>query len=171
LIKDINKREHVQKFVLRVYTKELSMSYEDLLAKSHVPDPELTTRRDHLSLGLLQKVINGECILPNAPLSTYTTTYSTRSNETNRYVLPFARTNLLQGSYFHRAISLWNSLPASVTNTTSLPSFTFIKLILFVRHLCHNNNYYYHYFHGYIHRTSVFCTNLCVLCILMHKLS
>ena len=54
---------------------------------------------------------------------TYSTTYFTRSNVANRYVLPFAHTNLLQGSYFHRTISLWNSLPASITTTTSLPSF------------------------------------------------
>ena len=37
----------------------------------------------------------------------------------NKYVLPFVHTNLLQGSYFHHAISLWNSLPSSVTTTTS----------------------------------------------------
>ena len=121
LIKDINKLEHVQKFALRVCTKEWTMSYEDLLEKCRIP--ELTTRRDHLSLGLLHKIINGECILPNAPLSTYSTTYSTRLNETNKYVLPFARSNLLQGSYFHLVISLWNPLPASVATTTSLPSF------------------------------------------------
>ena len=54
---------------------------------------------------------------------TYSTTYFTRSNVANRYVLPFAHTNLLQGSYFHRTISLWNSLPSSIMTTTSLPSF------------------------------------------------
>ena len=121
LTKDVNRLEHVQKFALRVCTKEWSMSYKDLLEKCHLQ--ELSTRRDHLSLGLLHKIINGECILPNAPLLTYSTTYSTRSNVANRYVLPFAHTNLLQGSYFHRTISLWNSLPSSITTTTSLPSF------------------------------------------------
>ena len=122
LIKDINKLEHVQMFALRVCTKEWTRSYEDLLEKCRIL--ELTTRRDHLNLSLLHQIINGECILPNAPLLTYSTTYSTRLYfETNKYVLPFARTNLLQGSYFHRAISLWNSLPASAATTTSLPSF------------------------------------------------
>ena len=43
-----------------------------------------------------------------------------KPNVANRYVLPFAHTNLLQGSYFHRTISLWNSLPPSITTTTSL---------------------------------------------------
>ena len=46
LIKDVNKLEHVQRFVLRVCTKEWSTSYKDLLEKCHVP--ELSTRRDHL---------------------------------------------------------------------------------------------------------------------------
>ena len=124
LTKDVNRLEYVLKFALRVCTKEWSMSYKDLLEKCHCL-PELSTRRDHLSLGLLHKIINGECILPNAPLLTYSTTYSTRSNVANRYILqlPFAHTNLLQGSYFHRTISLWNSLPSSITTTTSLPSF------------------------------------------------
>ena len=71
LTKDVNRLEHVQKFALRVCTKEWSMSYKDLLEKSHLP--ELSTRRDHLSLGLLHKIIN-------APLLTYSTTYSTCSN-------------------------------------------------------------------------------------------
>ena len=57
LTKDINKLEHVQKFALRLCTKEWSMSYKDLLGKCHLP--ELSTRRDHLSLGLLHKIING----------------------------------------------------------------------------------------------------------------
>ena len=83
LIKDINKLEHVQKFARRMCTKQWNMSYEDLLEKCYVP--ELTTKRDHLSLRLLHKIIYGECILPNAPLSTYSTTYSTRSNETNAF--------------------------------------------------------------------------------------
>ena len=84
LTKDVNKLEHVQKFALRVCTKEWSMSYKDLLGNCHLP--ELSTRRDHLSLGLLHKIINGECILLNAPLLTYSTTYSTCSNVANRYM-------------------------------------------------------------------------------------
>ena len=91
IFKDVNKLEHVQKFALRVCTKEWSTSYKDLFEKCHVPElstrrdhvPELSTRRDHLSLSLLHKIINGECILPNAPLLTYSTTYSTRSNVAN----------------------------------------------------------------------------------------
>ena len=73
--------DFLQTFALRVCTKEWSMSYKDLLEKCHVS--ELSTRRDHLSLGLLHKINNGECILPNAPLLTYSTTYSTRSNVAN----------------------------------------------------------------------------------------
>ena len=130
LIRDINKLEHMQKLALQVRTKQWNLSYKDLIEKCHVP--ELTTRRNHLSLGLLHKVVNGESILLNAPLLPYSTTYSTRSNGMNRYVLPFARTNVLQSSFFHRAISLWNSLPSSVTTTTSLPSFK--------RHLSNSQN-------------------------------
>ena len=55
LIKGINKLEHVQKFALRVYTKQWNIiSYKDLLEKCHVS--KLTTRRDHLSLGCLHRI-------------------------------------------------------------------------------------------------------------------
>ena len=65
-MKDINKLENVQKFALRVCTKQWNSPYEDLIDMCHLP--ELRTRRNHLSLGLLHKIINEECILPNAPL-------------------------------------------------------------------------------------------------------
>ena len=42
--------------------------YDDLIERCHVPKLSTRTRRAHLSLGLLHKVINGNCILPNAPL-------------------------------------------------------------------------------------------------------
>ena len=71
-MKDINKLENVQKFALRVCTKQWNSPYEDLIDMCHLP--ELRTRRNHLSLGLLHKIINEECILPNAPLTPYSST-------------------------------------------------------------------------------------------------
>ena len=121
LTESINKLENVQKFVLRMCTKAWNLPYEELVEKCQIP--KLSTRRNQLSLGLLHKVISGECVLPDAPLSPYTTTYFTRSHETNRYVLPFAHTKILQRSFFHRTISLWNALAADTTTTMSLDSF------------------------------------------------
>ena len=93
LTKDIKKLKNVQKFALRVCTKQWSLPYDDLIKSCHVP--KLSTRRDHLSLSLLHKatIINGDCVLPNAPLSPYATMYFTHSTES--YLQPFARTNIL----------------------------------------------------------------------------
>ena len=126
----------MQKFALRVCTKQWNLPYEDLIKKFQVP--ELSTRRNHLSLSLLHKVISGECILPGAPLSPYTAPYFTRSHGANRYVLPFAHTNVLKSSYFHRTISLWNALPAEITTTTSLVAF---KRRLLCYHHLYNINF------------------------------
>ena len=120
-MKDINKLENVQKFALRVRTKQWNSSYEDLIDMCRLS--ELRTLRNHLSLGLLHKIINEECILPKAPLTSYSSTYFTRSHAANTYTLPFARTNVLQNLSFPRTISLWNALPADVSTITSIPSF------------------------------------------------
>ena len=120
-MKDINKLENVQKFALRVCTKQWNSPYEDLIDMCHLP--ELRTRRNHLSLGLLHKIINEECIIPNAPLTPYSSTYFTRSHAGSTFALPYARTNVLHNSFFHRTISLWNALPADVSTITSIPSF------------------------------------------------
>ena len=105
---DINKLENIQKFALRVSTKQWNSPYEDLMDVCHLP--ELRTRKNHLSLGLLHKIINEECILPNAPLTPYSSTYFTRSHAGSTYALPYVRTNVLHNSFFHRALSLYGML-------------------------------------------------------------
>ena len=122
LIKDMNKLENVERFALRVCTKHWSLSYADLIEKCNLVD--LRTRRSHLSLSHLHKIINGDCIFPNAPIAPYSTNYFTRSQAAiNMLVLPHTRTNLLQNSFFSRIISSWNSLPAHINTTSSIVSF------------------------------------------------
>ena len=87
--------------------------------------PELKTRRNCLGLGLLYKIVNEDCVFPNAPLVPYTTTYFTRSQSTNTFVVPQSRTNLLQNSFFPRVISSWNSLPPHITSSSSTASFKY----------------------------------------------
>ena len=112
LIRDISKLEHVQKFALWVCTKQWFLLYKDLTEKC-----QLTTRRNHLSFGLLL----------NTPLLPY----SPHALEcAPKFIFPSR--NLIMEFSFHRAISLWNSLPSSVTTTTSL--------LLFRRQLLSNHN-------------------------------
>ena len=122
-VKDICKLENVQKFALRVCTKQWDVPYLDLIEKCNLT--ELKTRRNYLSLGLLYKIVNEDCVFPNAPLVPYTTTYFTRSQSTNTFVVPQSRTNLLQNSFFPRTISSWNSLPPHITSSSSTASFKY----------------------------------------------
>ena len=122
LIKDISKLESVQKFALRVYTKQWNLQYIDLIEKCNLT--ELRTWRNYLSLSLLHKIINEDRIFPNTPLVPYATMYFTHSQSANTFVLPQSRTNLFQNSFFPACtISSWNSLPAHITTTPSTSSF------------------------------------------------
>ena len=129
LIKDINKLEGVQKFALRVCTKQLNLSYADLMEKCSLS--ELRLQRNNLSLALLHKLINGDYVFPNAPLMPYSTIYLTRSHSTNAFVLPRARTNLLQNSFFPHTISSWNALPAHLTTTSSIKGNCYVLKLTF----------------------------------------
>ena len=119
--KDINKLEAVQKFALRMCLKDWHASYGDLLERCHLT--ELAARRKYLSLTHFYKIINGSCIFPSAPITRYSSIYSTRSHERSQFAQPHARTNALYHSYFPSTISLWNSLPQSVTSSLSVSSF------------------------------------------------
>ena len=98
-----------------------SGSYDELLRDSKLPT--LKDRRLLLKLSYLFQVINRSFSFPNAPL-TLRHTRSLRNSESQLLLeRPFARTNAYMYSYFPHAISLWNNLPLSLHNCTSLLSF------------------------------------------------
>ena len=111
--------EGVQKFALRVCSKNYDNSYEDLLDTFQLP--ELSTRRLYLRLSLLFKIIHESYHFPSnifIPMSStlhYTKPYMYRQ--------PFAHTNSFFHSFVPHTISDWNALPSYVTNTTSPASF------------------------------------------------
>ena len=119
--KNISKLEAVQKFALRMCLKDWHASYHDLLEHCHTT--ELAARRKYLSLSHFYKIIQGSCIFPNAPISRYTNNYPTRSQEGSHFVQSHARTNVLYHSFFPSTIALWNSLPPSVTLSSSVSAF------------------------------------------------
>ena len=132
----INKLENVERFALRVCTKQWSLSYADLIGKCNLVD--FMTRRSHLSFSLLHKIINGDCIFPNAPIASYSTNYFTRSQAANVLVLPHACTNLFQNSFFFpHTISSWNSLPAHINATSSIVAFK-SQLLHYCTYMIHN---------------------------------
>ena len=120
-LKDIQKLEAVQKFALKVCLKRWDSSYSELLDLSGIP--KLADRRKLLCLTYFYKAVNGHVTLPDGIIVPRVCVHNTRSSSRATYVQPFASTNTYQHSFFSSTISLWNSLPQSVTSAPSVQSF------------------------------------------------
>ena len=112
LKKDIDLLEDVQRYTLKVCTKSWSLSYDELLTKSHLPS--LQTRRRQFKLCHILK------FFPQAPLCSKVFNYSSRSVHNQALVPVQAQTSQFQDSFFPSAIEEWNSLPESVTSASSI---------------------------------------------------
>ena len=77
LKKDIELIENVQKFALRVCTKSWDTNYSNLLETSHLPS--LQSRRLHMKLCNLFKIISGLTFHPNAPIVNRVLHYPSRT--------------------------------------------------------------------------------------------
>ena len=82
----------------------------------------LKTRQNFLSLIQLFKYIKGFCIVN---LDDYVKLSSCPTRCTNRYKTwkPYARTNILKYSFWHRYIDEWNSLPNDIVEVVSVSNF------------------------------------------------
>ena len=109
--------EKVQRFASKMCLKDWSCTYRDLLYLSELPTLQL--RRTFLKLCYLYKIMNGFFIYPNAPLVSRQIRPLRNSSCHLLERLP-SRTN---ASYFPHTISLWNNLPSSLHNCSSLVSF------------------------------------------------
>ena len=129
LIKDKNALESVQKFGLRICSRKWTASYQELLDIFQLPS--LENRRLFLSLSTFFKIIHNIIyFLPNYcpfPLSS-----SFRCNHLHQYSIPFAHTNCYKHSFLPNSISLWNNLPLEAVNCTTLPTFKYYTVPLFL---------------------------------------
>ena len=120
LQQNIDDIERVQKFALRICSKEWGKEYTELLDNFKLPT--LQNRRLYLKICHLYKIIHGLCyfssdiIIPNTTL-----THSTRSLILNHY---FTRTNSFYNSFMPSSVRLWNLLPEYSITT---PNFTLFK--------------------------------------------
>ena len=105
--KDINQLESVQKSGLRVCAKQWDFSYNELLSNF-----TLNNRRLHLKLATMYKIVHDLLVFP--PVFVH---HSTRAYvNSNIFIQPYAHTNSFLYSFVPHPISLWNSLPYSITN-------------------------------------------------------
>ena len=113
--------EKVQRFALKMCTKSWDSSYEDMLTFCNLPT--LCQRRRVLKLTFLYQLMRGHFIFPNAPLERRSIPCNLRHVHPSTLLMPSFRTNAHQFSFFPHAISIWNSLPASIHSLDTVSSF------------------------------------------------
>ena len=103
--KDIKMLESVEKFAIKMSTKNWNIGYHDLLSLTHVHLLPLETRRVYSSLCM---IFHHLCYFtPNIICQRY---INQRTNNHSLLHQPFARTNAFFHSFVPRTINIWNTL-------------------------------------------------------------
>ena len=133
LVKDINSLESVQKFALRICSKNYHETYQNLLNVYQVPT--LQNRRLFLCLCTFYSIVNKlvsfptETVLP--PTSAGTST-SSRNYNPSAYRVPHAHLNGLKFSFFANTVRIWNNLPHEAVNSQDITTFKYLIAPLFM---------------------------------------
>ena len=109
LQKDVDKLETVQKFALRMCTKNWMAGYDDLLTCCNIPS--LKTRRLYLKLVFLYQLVNDLIVYPSHGVSHRNLSVNIRHGHPTLLHRPFSRTQAYNMFFFHHSISVWNTLP------------------------------------------------------------
>ena len=118
---EVDALEKVQKFALRMCTKQWSSNYDELFTSTNLPS--LEERRTQASLCHLYKIIRGETEFADAPVQRQTFSYNTWSSVKHVISMPQSRTRSYQYSFFPTVISEWNNLPREATQRSTVASF------------------------------------------------
>ena len=133
LVKDINSLESVQKFALRICSKNYHETYQNLLNVYQVPT--LQNRRLFLCLCTFYSIVNKlvsfptETVLP--PTSAGTST-SSRNYNPSAYRVPHAHLNGLKFSFFANTVRIWSNLPHEAVNSQDITTFKYLIAPLFM---------------------------------------
>ena len=112
LSKDVNALEKVQKFGLRICSRQWTKCYQELLELFHLPS--LENRRLFLSLSVFFKIIHNLVYFPTIHYPTPLSSFSSRYNHNHQFCIPFARTNHLKHSFLPNSVSLWNTVQEEI---------------------------------------------------------
>ena len=119
LQRDIKSLESVQKFALRICSKQWDAAYQELLEMFSLPS--LENRRLYLKLCHLFKIVHGLCHFP--PEVVVPGSGSTHSSRSFILQQPFSRTNSFYHSFIPDTIRVWNNLPEYALCNPSFSSF------------------------------------------------
>ena len=111
--------EDVQKFALRMCSKNWRWSYDYLLDMASIPS--LRDRRTLLKLMTLYKVVHGEFYFhPNVINHSHDVSHHHGHVHLHQQ---FARTNAFRSSFIPSAVAVWNNLPSEALHSSSVKSF------------------------------------------------
>ena len=110
--------ENVQKFGLRVCSKQWDTGYSELLNMCNLST--LENRRLYLKLCHLFKIVNGLCYFPSGVIvPRHNPSHAMRPLMLEQ---PFARTNCFQHSFIPDSVRKWNYLPDYVVCAAKYPN-------------------------------------------------
>ena len=105
----ISALEKVQKFALRICTRNWNSDYTNLLRDCNLP--ALSTRRLYLKLCFLHQVINENFVFPNAPLTRRNIPLNLRNSDSLQFKRALVQTKLMPTSIlFIRTLLLLGTL-------------------------------------------------------------
>ena len=120
LQKDVQLLENTQKFALKLISHNWSTSYQDLLSLSDLPT--LSTRRLHLKLSQVYKIVYNLCHFPDH-IFEERQAYSERLRRPLTLHQPFAHSNAYLNSFVPSSVQAWNNLTEQQVTCPSLKSF------------------------------------------------
>ena len=119
VLRDRTSLENVQKFALRMCSKQWDMGYNELLDMFEVPSLE-NCRLYHKFCHLF-KIVHGFCYFPpDIIVPNLNPSHSTRSFSLHQ---PFSKTTALNSSFVPDSIWRWNYLPEDTICSPSLSTF------------------------------------------------
>ena len=127
LIKDITKLENVQKFALKMCSKQWDLGYQDLIELSQLPT--FRNHRLYLRLCTHYKIIHGYFYFPP---SVFVSKVCRHNPSLPLLYQPFAHTNTFQSSFALSTVSVLNHLPHDALTAHSITSFKFLVAQLFL---------------------------------------
>ena len=118
----INALESIQKFALKVCSKQWNADYQSLLRAYKIHT--LEKRRDYLNLSFLYNIITGTYSFPNPSPVQFkpTCNLATRSHQ-YQLLIPTARTSAHLYSFFCATPRAWNLLPEYVVTASNIDLF------------------------------------------------